>query len=248
MNRLLALVSFALLSAHAQAAEVAVAVASNMTAPMQKIAAAFEASTGHRAQLSFGSTGKFHAQIRNGAPFDVLLAADDETPKKLDHEGLTAPGTRFTYAIGRLVLWSVSASTVDANGDVLKHPGEMRLAIADPKLAPYGAAALQTLGKLGLGAQWRPHVVQGENISQAFQFASSGNAQLGFVALSQVMADGKVARGSSWIVPANLYDPLRQDAVILKRGADNEAARALAAYLRSDAARAVLRGYGYAIP
>ncbi len=248
MIRPLLLAACALLAAPSFAAEVEVAVAANMTAPMRKIAAGFERATGHRAALSFGSTGRFYAQVKNGAPFDMLLAADDETPAKLEQEGLAVSGTRFTYAIGRLVLWSEAEGAVDARGDVLQRPGDMRLAVADPKLAPYGAAAMQVLGKLGLLARWQPHVVRGENISQAFQFVSSGNAQLGFVALSQVMSDGKIARGSAWIVPANLHDPLRQDAVILKRGEGNAAARALASYLRGDAARATLRGYGYEFP
>jgi len=229
----------------AGAAQVQVAVAANMAAPMQKIAADFAAASGHQAVVALGSTGRFYAQIRSGAPFEVLLAADDETPAKLEQEGLAVAGTRFAYATGRLVLWSADAGTVDAQGQVLRQPPRGKLALADPKLAPYGAAAMEALTKLGLLGAWQPHIVQGENIGQAFQFAASGNAALGFVALAQVMADGKVTRGSAWIVPANLHAPLKQDAVVLKPGQGQPAALALVAYLKSDAARATLRGYGY---
>lgn len=229
----------------AGAAQVQVAVAANMAAPMQQLAAGFARATGHEAVVVLGSTGKFYAQVRSGAPFEVLLAADDETPAKLEREGLAVPGTRFTYAIGRLALWSADPAAVDAQGQVLRQPPRARLAIADPRVAPYGAAAVEALTKLGVLAAWQPHLVQGENIGQAFQFASTGNAALGFVALAQVMADGRVARGSAWIVPEHLHAPLRQDAVVLKPGQANPAAAALMAYLRSEPARAILRGYGY---
>jgi molybdate transport system substrate-binding protein len=228
---------------------VQVAVAANFTAPMQKIAVQFEKDTGHKAVLSFGSTGKFHAQIRNGAPFAVLLAADDQTPARLVKEGLGVAGSPFTYAVGQLVLWSSHAGLVDSQGAVLermasgKVPG--KLAVADPKLAPYGAAALQVLGQRGLTDRLRPQWVTGENIGQTLQFVKTGNAALGFVALSQVMVDGKIASGSAWVVPAALHDPIRQDAVLLKASENNPAAKALLQYLRSDTARAVMRGYGY---
>ena len=171
----------------AHAGEVSVAVAANFTAPMQRIAAQFEQDTGHKAVLSFGATGKFYAQIANGAPFGVLLAADDATPQKIAREGLGNGATRFTYAIGRLVLWSKQPGYVDAQGQVLRTGDWKHIAIANPKLAPYGLAAMQTLDKLGLAAQVQPRVVTGENIGQTYQFAASGNAPLGFVALSQVM-------------------------------------------------------------
>ena len=235
----------ALAAASAQAAQVQVAVAANMTAPMRTIAADFARATGHEAVVVLGSTGKFHAQIRSGAPFEVLLAADDETPAKLEDEGLGVRGTRFTYATGRLVLWSADPAAVDAQGQVLRQPPRGKLAIADPKLAPYGFAAMETLDALGLTAAWTPHLVQGENIGQAYQFAATGNANLAFVALAQVMADGRIAKGSAWIVPATLHTPLKQDAIVLKPGQSNPAAAALMDYLRSDAARATLRGYGY---
>jgi molybdate transport system substrate-binding protein len=243
--RLLALLLAALACSLSHAGEVSVAVAANFTAPMRKIAAAFERDTGHRAVLAFGSTGRFHAQVRNGAPFQVLLAADDETPRKLQAEGLAVPGTRFTYAIGRLVLWSAGPDVVDAKGAVLRQGGDGKLAIADPRLAPYGAAAMEVLQRLGLSAQLAPRLVQGESIGQAHQFVATGNAPMGFVALSQVMADGRIDKGSAWIVPADLHAPIRQDAVLLGPGRHNAAATALLAYLRGDTARAIIRAHGY---
>jgi molybdate transport system substrate-binding protein len=241
---LLALAS-AFFAPTAHADEVQVAVAANFTAPMQKIAAGFEKDTGHKALLAFGATGKFYAQIANGAPFEVLLAADDDTPAKLEHEHLAVPGTRFTYATGQLVLWSAQEGYVDDQGQVLKKGGFAHLAIANPKTAPYGAAAVEVLKKLNLLDNVQSKLVQGESIAQAWQFVGSGNAQVGFVALSQVYRDGKFTGGSGWIVPANLHAPIRQDAVILSKGAANPAARALIAYLRSDRARAIIRAFGY---
>jgi molybdate transport system substrate-binding protein len=229
----------------AAAGEVQVAVAANMAAPMQKIAADFNRATGHQAKLALGSTGKFYAQIQAGAPFEVLLAADDETPAKLEKEGFGVAGSRFTYATGKLVLWSADASRVDAQGKVLTQAPQGKLAIADPRVAPYGAAAVQTLTRLNVLAAWQSHLVQGDNIGQAFQFVASGAAPLGLVAIAQVMADGRIAKGSAWIVPSNLHSPIRQDVILLKKGESNPAARALIDYLRSDAARATLRGYGY---
>ncbi|MFM1817959.1 MAG: hypothetical protein RL364_819 [Pseudomonadota bacterium] len=229
----------------ALAGEVKVAVAANFTAPMQKIATAFENETGHKAVLSFGSTGKLATQIRNGAPFEVLLSADNSTPVKLVDEGLALGSSRFTYAVGQLVLWSAQSGLVDAQGAVLAGIPQGKLAIADPKLAPYGAAAMQVMRQLGRVDALRPHWVTGENIGQTFQFVKTGNAALGFVALSQVMVDGQIASGSAWIIPAKLYDPIRQDAVLLKTGENNPAATALLSYLRSDSARQVIRAYGY---
>ncbi|HEX8785970.1 MAG TPA: molybdate ABC transporter substrate-binding protein [Telluria sp.] len=245
MKRIAGLLATIVLAAQAQAGEVQVAVAANFTAPMQKIAAQFEQDTGNKAVLSFGATGKFYAQINNGAPFEVFLAADDETPMKLEQEGQAVPGTRFTYAIGKLVLWSAKDGYVDAHGDVLRSGNFGHLSIGNPKTAPYGAAAVETMTKLGLYERLQPKLVQGENISQAQQFVSTGNAELGFVALSQVWKDGKLSSGSAWIVPSNLYSPIRQDAVILKKGEANPAARALETYLKSDKAKAIIRAYGY---
>lgn len=227
----------------ARAGEVHVAVAANFAAPMEKLAPMFARETGHKAVLSFGSTGTFYAQIRHGAPFEVLLAADDETPARLDREGRGA--SRFTYAVGRLALWSRQAGFVDAQGEVLKRGRFDRLAIADPRLAPYGAAAIETVRKLGLLEALRPKFVQGENIAQAWQFAATGNAALGFVALSQVYAGGKLKEGSAWIVPASMHAPIRQDAILLDKGKDNAAASALMRYLQGSKARAVIRSFGY---
>jgi molybdate transport system substrate-binding protein len=231
----------------ARAGDVQVAVAASLAQPMQKIAAAFNRETGHRAVVSVGSTGKLYAQIKNGAPFQVLLAADDETPARLEKEGATVAGTRFTYAVGKLVLWSPQLGLVDSQGAVLKAPGAQPIAMADPRLAPYGAAALEVLGKLGLQAALQPRLVQGENMAQAHQFVVSGNASMGFVALSQVWQDSKLNAGSAWVIPQTLYTPLRQDAVLLNAGQSNPAANALLAFLRSPPARDILLSYGYSL-
>ena len=230
---------------HAQAETVQLAVAANFSAPAQKIAATFEKDTGHQVMLSFGATGKFYAQIRNGAPFAVLLAADDETPARLAREGLAVDTSRFTYAIGQLVLWSAQPGLVDAQGALLNTPLPGKLALADPRLAPYGAAAMQFMDKRGLTDRLRPYFVTGENIAQTFQFVKTGNAALGFVAMSQVMVDGKITSGSAWVVPSALHDPIRQDAVLLRSGENKPAAKAFLQYLRTDAARAVIRACGY---
>lgn len=233
------------LSPLARADEVQVAVAANFTAPMKAIVAEFEKATGHKAQLSFGGTGKFYAQIRNGAPFQVFLSADDETPAKLEQEGLAVAGSRFTYAVGTLVLWSARPDFIDARGGVLSRGTFAHLALANPKLAPYGAAAMETIDKLGLTSTLQAKFVQGENIAQTHQFVMSGNAELGFVALSQVMKDGRIASGSAWIVPAEMHRPIRQDAVILAPGRDSPAANALLRFLRGRPAQAIIRSYGY---
>lgn len=245
MLRWLPALCIALSSAPAQAEDVQVAVAANFTAPMKLIAADFEKDTGHKAVLTFGATGKFYAQITNGAPFEVFLAADDETPAKLEKEGAAVNGTRFTYATGKLVLWSAQPGVVDAQGEVLKKGDFKKIAIAAPKLAPYGAAAVETINKLGLQAALEPKLVQGESIGQAFSFVSTGNAELGFIALSQVYEGGKIKSGSAWIVPANLHSPIRQDAVLLAKAKDSKAAAQLMAYLKTDKARAVIRSFGY---
>lgn len=227
------------------AAELTVAVAANFTAPMQKIAAAFQSDTGHTLALAFGSTGKFYAQIKHGAPFDVFLAADDDTPARLEQEGDGVAGTRFTYAIGKLVLWSKRPDFVDEKGEILRTGQFDRIALADPKLAPYGAAAMQTLQSLGLAGALSNRLVQGESIGQAYQFVGTQNAALGFVALSQVFADGRIREGSAWRVPQTLYGPIRQDAIVLAKGKDNPAAAALMRYLQGDRARQIIRSYGY---
>lgn len=220
-----------------------IAVAANFAMPMKVLADRFEQATGHSLALSSGSTGKFYTQIRNGAPFDVLLAADDDTPARLLREG-DAVATR-NYAIGRLVLWSANPRLIDGTDAVLKQNRFGKLAVANPKLAPYGAAARETLARLGLLDAVASKLVVGENIGQTYQFAASGNADLGFVALSQVMQDGKLTQGSMWRVPTQLYAPIRQDAALLKHGADNAAARALLDFLGTPGAQAIIRGYGY---
>ncbi|KTT01617.1 molybdate ABC transporter substrate-binding protein [Pseudomonas parafulva] len=231
----------------AWADEVQVAVAANFTAPIQAIAKDFEKDTGHTLIAAYGATGQFYAQIKNGAPFEVFLAADDSTPAKLEQENAIVPGSRFTYAVGTLALWSAQPGYVDDKGAVLQGNAYKHLSLANPKTAPYGLAATQVLEKLKLTEATRAKWVEGQNITQAFQFVSTGNAELGFVALSQIFKDGKVQSGSAWIVPASLHDPIRQDAVILEKGKDNPAAKALVDYLKGPKAAAVIKAYGYEI-
>jgi molybdate transport system substrate-binding protein len=231
------------LAAHAD--EVSVAVASNFAGPLAKIGEGFTATTGHVLKVSSGATGKFYSQIVAGAPFEVLIAADDETPKKLIAEGHAVAGTNFTYAIGRLVLWSAQPGFVDDQGAVLASSKFAHLAIANPKLAPYGQAGMEVLKARGLTDAVAPKLVTAESIAQAYQFIATGNAELGFVALSQVAIPGKPATGSSWLVPQSLYGEIRQDAVLLKVGEKNPAAAALLAYLKSAPARSLIQSYGY---
>ncbi len=245
MSRTLLIMGALLASQASLADEVQVAVAANFVAPMQKIAAEFAKDTGHKAQLAFGATGKFYAQIRNGAPFEILLAADDTTPEKLEKEGAGVAGSRFTYAIGKLVLWSAKAGYVDDKGEVLGKGDFRFVSIANPKLAPYGQAAVETLTALKLLEAIQPKFVQGENIAQTHQFVATGNAELGFVALSQVMKEGKIAEGSAWIVPSTLYRPIRQDAVLLENGRNKPAAAALLQYLAGDKSKTIIKSYGY---
>ena len=234
-------------AASAVAGEVQVAVAANFTAAMQAIARQFEQDTGHKAVAAFGATGQFYAQIKNGAPFDVFLAADDVRPARLEAERQTVPGSRFTYATGSLALWSAQPGYVDGQGAVLKQNAFRHLAIANPKAAPYGLAATQVLDKLGLAAAVKPKIVQGQSIAQTQQFVASGNAELGFVALSQVYKDGQLSAGSAWLVPGELHDPIKQDAVILAKGKDNPAAQAFVDYLKSPKAAAIIKSYGYQV-
>ena len=235
----------ALAMSSAFADEVQVAVAANFTAPIQAIAKDFEKDTGHKLVASFGATGQFYTQIKNGAPFEVFLSADDTTPAKLEQEGESVKGTRFTYAVGTLALWSARDGYVDDKGEVLKGNTFEHLSIANPKAAPYGLAATQVLDKLGLTDATKPKIVEGQSITQAYQFVSTGNAELGFVALSQIFKDGKLTSGSAWIVPANLHEPIKQDAVILNKGKDNAAAKALIEYLKGPKAAAVIKSFGY---
>ena len=236
----------ALLSAGMAFADVAqVAVASNFAEPIKVLATTLEKTTGHQIQVTLGATGKFYAQIKNGAPFDVLLAANTATPAALESDGLTAPGSRFTYATGRLVLWSANVAFVDNNGEVLRQGQFRKLAYASPKVAPYGAAAAQVMENLGLMTTLAPKLVQGESIGQTFSFVYTGNAELGFVALSQVLEGGRLKSGSMWEIPQSLYQPIAQDAVLLKRGASNPAAQALISLLKTQSSKDLIRSYGY---
>ncbi len=237
----------ALAGPSALADEVQVAVAANFAGPLAKLQEGFAAATGHTLKVSSGATGKFYAQIVAGAPFEVLIAADDETPKKLVAEGHAVTGSNFTYAIGRLVLWSAQPGYVDDQGAVLAKGAFAHLAVANPKVAPYGAAGLEVLKARGLTDAVTPKLVTAESIAQAYQFVATGNAELGFVALSQVAVPGQPVKGSYWLVPPSLYGEIRQDAVLLKTGEKNPAAEALLAYLKGDAAKAVIQGYGYGL-
>lgn len=238
---LLALTALAA-AAGARAAEVQVAVAANFADPVKEIAAGFERKTGAHVALSIGSSGQFYAQIVHGAPFEVFLSADAERPKQAEAQGFAVPGTRFTYAVGRLVLYSRTPGLVDPRGEVLRAGRFAKLAIADPTAAPYGAAAVQTMTRMGLYDQLKPRIVQGASIGQTYGFIDTGAADLGFVALSQVIG---VAGGSRWLVPQALYDPIAQDAILLKPGEGDAAAGAFLAYLKGPEAQAVIRRYGY---
>lgn len=242
----LLVLAFALVApASALADKVQVAVAANFAAPMKEIAAAFENATGHKAVLAVGATGKLYAQIKNGAPFEVLLSADSATPTRLANEGAAVPASQFTFAKGKLALWSAKPAIVDEKGEVLKKGGFGYIAIANPKLAPYGAAAVEAMQALGVHDELAPKFVTGENIGQTFQFVKTGNALLGFVALAQVMKDGVIAEGSAWVAPANLYRPIKQDAIILNHGKGKPAAVALMKFLRGESAAKIIKSYGY---
>jgi molybdate transport system substrate-binding protein len=224
----------------ASADEAQVAVAANFTAPAKQIAAAFAAATGHKAILSFGSSGQFYTQIAHGAPFEVFLSADAERPAKAEQEGLAVRGSRFTYAVGALVLYSKTPGL--AGPGALKAGRFQKLAIADPKAAPYGEAAVETLKSLGLYDQVRPKLVTGSSITQAYQFVATGAAELGFVALSQVVAE---KGGSRWLVPEKNHAPIAQQAVLLNTGRDSAAARAFLAFLKGPEAAVIIKRYGY---
>lgn len=244
-HMLLSLLASFMFSTTGMADEVQVAVAANFTAPIKAIASAFEKDTGHQVVASFGATGQLYAQIQHGAPFEVFFSADDSTPAKLESEGLSVAGTRFTYAIGSLVLWSAKTDYVEGDDRVLKANQFKHLAIANPKTAPYGLAATQVLDKLGLTEAVQSKLVEGQSITQTLQFVSTGNAELGFVALSQVYKDGQINSGSAWIVPDDMYEPIKQDALILKKGEDNPAATALVEYLKDPKAAEIIKSFGY---
>lgn len=230
----------------ARAGEVTVAVAANFADAARHIASRFEETTGHELKISVGSTGMLFSQIENGAPFDVFIAADSERPARAEREGLAVPGTRFTYATGRLVLWSATPGRFEDGETYVRTLSFSRVAIANPATAPYGAAARQVLERLQVWERARPRLVQGENVAQTFQFTATGNADVGFVALSQVMSWPR-GRGTVWEIPRDYYRPINQQAVLLVNGADNPAARAFLDFLTSTAAREDMLGYGYGV-
>ncbi|MGB0671973.1 MAG: molybdate ABC transporter substrate-binding protein [Rhodospirillales bacterium] len=242
LRLLIAAAGLILAAAPLRAAEVKVAVAANFTAPAKEIAKAFAEVTGHQAVLSFGSTGKLYAQIVHGAPFQVFLAADAARPERAEAEGLAVPGSRFTYATGRLALFSPDESLVDDGGQILGTDRYRRLAIANPQTAPYGKAALEVLSALGVADKAVPRLVRGDNIAQTFQFVASGNAELGLVSLSQLT--GRQG-GSRWVVPAELHEPIVQQAVLLMAGETNAAAKAFLAFLAKEPAAAIIESFGY---
>ncbi|MDO9142560.1 MAG: molybdate ABC transporter substrate-binding protein [Methylobacter sp.] len=232
------------------AATTLAAVASDFTKPMNEIAIEFQKATGHEAKLSFGSSGKAFAQIQSGAPFDVYLSASEKYPLELEKSGHAVPDSHFIYAIGKLVLWSATPDYVDGQGEILKTGTFKHIALADPSHAPYGVVAEQVMESLGVLDKLRPLFVMGENISQTYQFVSTGNAELGFVGLAQVIDvnSGKIGSGSGWIIPDNLHSPFRQMAVLLRTGAENPAALALVDFLKSPTALAIIEKYGFGLP
>ena len=219
-----------------------IAVASNFREPAREIAARYEQLSGQQLILSFGSTGKHYAQIRHGAPFDVFFAADAWRPRLLEEEGVAIADSRFTYARGCLVLWSPQKGFVDNQGKVLETGQFNRLAIANPKLAPYGRAAQEVLQAKGLWNAMQPRMVRGENIGQTYQFVKSGNAELGFVAYSQVISPNQTVTGSYWLIPQTLYQPIEQQVVLLR---DNPAIQDFIDYVRGPVAQTIIRSYGY---
>jgi molybdate transport system substrate-binding protein len=240
--RILAVAALALRAVlPAQAGETHVAVAANFTDAAEQIARAFKQKTGNEAVLSFGSTGQLYTQISQGAPFEVFLAADQARPEKAVEEGLAVKGSRFTYAVGKLVLWSKNPNLVQGEA-TLKDGKFDKIAIANPTVAPYGAAAVQAMKALGVYQELEPKIVQGNNIAQTYQFVATGNAELGFVAFSQV---ANKSEGSRWVVPGDLYDAIRQDAVLLKTGVDSEGARAFLAFLKGPEAARIMERFGY---
>ena len=230
------------------AAEVSAAVAANFAAPMERIAALYQKESGHTVKVSLGASGKLYAQIKGGAPFDVFLSADEENPKRLLQEGLAVGGSRFVYATGRLVLWSVQPGLVDDKGAVLNTGSFDRLAYANPSFSPYGIATKETLTKLTMWNAMQKKLKKGEDVTQTYQLAATESADLAFVALSQVMRDGKVSSGSWWLVPSEMHNPIRQSAVLLADAKDPAAAKAFLAFLKSEKAVKVMRGFGYEFP
>ena len=241
-------VSIWLLPSVGQAETALVAVAGNFAEVMEKIEADFERESPHGIMVTVGSTGKLYAQIVQGAPFDVLLAADRRHPELLEGAGFAVPGARFTYATGRLVLWSADPDRIPGDGAALLRGGDVRrLSMANPELAPYGAAARETLRRIGVYQSLRERIVLGENVGQAYALVATGNADVGLVALSSVLSRQNEQPGSRWEVPENLHEPITQDAVLLIRAEDNSAARDLLAYLRRPEVRELMHGFGYGV-
>lgn len=237
-----------LASVNTYAAQATVAVAANFAEVAQHLKTDFEKQTGDQVSISVGSTGALYAQIQHGAPFDIMLSADQRRPRLLEQEGNAVPGSRFTYAIGQLTLWSPKAGVVAKDGATTLAKGDFqRLAIANPKLAPYGAAAVQTLRSLHLYDKVAPRIVTGANIGQTFAMVYTKNAELGLVALSYVLSSRNTQPGSRWDVPQKLYTPIRQDAILTMHGKDNPAARKFLAFIRKPAALAVIRSFGYRV-
>ncbi len=246
--KLFAVCAFVLSSSLSYAAEVHVAVAANFLQPLEKLQSKFEQDTGHTLLISSGSTGQLYAQIKNGAPFDVFLGADTKRPKLTIEDGVAVADTLFTYAKGVLVLWSAKEGFVDDKGEVLKTGDFSHVSIANPKTAPYGAAAMEVLSNLGLADSLSDKIVEGQSITQTYQFVATGNAELGFVALSQLKSKPEL-QGSYWMIDSSLYQPIEQGAVLLKNGAENAAAQQFLAFLQSDAVKAsIVNDFGYTVP
>lgn len=246
-QRFLTWCMFVFITAHvtpALADQALVAVATNFVPPFREIAIEFETATGHTLRVAAGSSGNFYSQIKNGAPFDLFLSADVDRPKLLEAEGLGITNSRFTYAIGRLVLWSPNPDLIKGE-ETLRSKNFKRLALANPKTAPYGVAAIQTMQKLAIWEALQPRIVMGENLGQTMGFIESGNAQLGFIALSQVLDPKLKGTGSRWDVPKHLHEPIKQDAILLTKGNDNAAAKSLMEFLASPKAQAIIERYGY---
>ncbi len=239
---------FGLSSAPVAAGEVSVAVASNFAGPMERLAPLFQKESGHTVRVTPGASGKLYAQIRKGAAFDVFLSADEELPKRLMQEALAVAGSRFVYATGRLVLWSAQPGFVDDKGLVLNRGNFNLLAIPNPLHSPYGVAAKETLTKLTMWNAMQRKLDKGDDVIETYRFAASERTELAFIPLSQVMRDGKVGAGSWWLVPSEMHNPIRQSAVLLTTAKDPAAAKAFLGFLKSEKARAVMRGFGYEFP
>ncbi|MFT6986036.1 MAG: molybdate transport system substrate-binding protein [Psychromonas sp.] len=246
-KQMLYILFLSLISPLSLAGQLSVAVAGNFYKPLKVISAHYQEQTGHQILLSVGATGKLYAQISNGAPFEILLAADRARPSKLVEQKLAVQGSQFTYGKGKLLLWSSDPALIDAAGEILKSPQIVHLAIANPKTAPYGAAAIEVLKNLGIYQQLKGKIVEGQSVGQSFQQISSGAVELGIIALSQVLVDHKIASGSGWIIPTTLYQPIQQDAVLLNEGKTNPIAKDFLRYLQTPECKEIIRSFGYQV-